>query len=95
MFDPSTHFKEHESGLLIQHKQAIPQEFLDECADWRKAHTRVSKTKEYLKVAEIPVIFVHKWLQEGFNIYQEPLKKIITKLKSEGLDGFLTTEKNV
>lgn len=95
MFDPRTNLADHEGSLLIQHKQAIPQEFIDECSDWRKAESRVSKTKEYLKVAEIPVIFVHKWLQEGFNIYQEPTKAIIKKLKQEGLDAFLTTEKTI
>lgn len=95
MIDPQTSIREHEDGLLIENRQVITQEFIDECADWRKAHGRMTRSKEYHKVADIPVIFVHKWLQEGFNIYQEPLKEVVKKLKREGLDGFLTTEKNV
>lgn len=95
MQEPRTSLHDHEEGLLVNHKQEITQEFIDECADWRKAHGRMTRSKEYHKVADIPVIFVHKWLQEGFNIYQEPLKEVVKKLKREGLDGFLTTEKRV
>lgn len=95
MIDPLSSFQETEEGLLVSHKQEIPQTFIDECSDWRKAQGRMSRTKEHHKVADIPVIFVHKWLQEGFNIYQEPLTAIVKKLKREGLDHFLTTEKRV
>ena len=50
-----------------------------------------------MRVASIPTVIVEKWMKEGFNIFDQNVdgKDIIKRLKAEGLDAFLTTEKSI
>lgn len=95
MKDVKTHVSEDVDGFILKNVQEIPQEYLDELCDYRKAQTKMSRTREYHRVAAIPTIFVVKWLQEGFDVFREPVKAVVRRLKQEGLDAFLTTEKSV
>lgn len=81
-------------GVYIQTYQEIPKEFLDELAEHRKASSE-RRTQNFERVASVPAIFVKKWLDEGFNIYREPVKAVVRRLKQQGLDGFLTTERSM
>ena len=85
---------EHADGTYLQTYQDIPQEFLDDLNERRKASAQ-RRHGEFERVASIPAIFVTQWLQEGFNIYRETNKAIVKRLKEQGLDGFLTTEKSM
>jgi hypothetical protein len=38
---------------------------------------------------------VEKWISEGYDFWNEPVSKIVAKLKNEGLEYFLTTAKSV
>jgi hypothetical protein len=92
--DLKVDFDENPDGLIIQKSQNITQEYLDSL----KAHRFESKHRpsgDYLRVASIPVVVIEKWMREGFDFYNEPASKIVAKLKSDGLDGFLTTDKQV
>ena len=50
-----------------------------------------------MRVASIPTVIVEKWMKEGFNIFDQNVdgKDIIKRLKAEGLEAFLTTEKSI
>lgn len=87
-------FDENVDGLVIQKSQNIPQEYLDSLKDQR-FESRHRPAGDYMRVASIPVVVIEKWMKEGFDFYNEPASKIVAKLKSEGLDGFLTTDKAV
>lgn len=84
---------ENADGLFVKKNQIISDDFLTMTKDDR--FDSKERAKEYHRVASIPVVVVEKWLKEGFDIYREPLKAIIKKLKQENLDAFLTSNKSV
>jgi hypothetical protein len=86
--------KENVDGLLIKKEQYIPDDFLDANKDDRfeSTHTRA---KEYHRFASIPVVVVEQWLKEGFDVYREPAKEIIKRLKQQNLQAFLTSNKSI
>jgi hypothetical protein len=88
-----TDFVEDSQGLVLATSQDIPQSWADHIAEIRKASWEARKRTEHVHVASIPTIFVHKWLREGFDAYAAPIREVVARLRNEGLDGFLTTEK--
>lgn len=66
--------------------QEIPDSFLQRLRD---TEDNRRPGAEYSLAASIPVIFVEKWLREGFDIYREPLKAIEARCRREGLEKFL------
>ncbi|MCX7369857.1 MAG: hypothetical protein NTX90_13375 [Alphaproteobacteria bacterium] len=66
--------------------QDIPDSFLQRLRD---TEDNKRPGAEYSLAASIPVIFVEKWLREGFDIYREPLKAIEARCRREGLEKFL------
>lgn len=91
---------EHEAALIesvgeraIMRVQHIPQEFLDGLRDCRNASSAAAG--ETHRVASIPCALVEKWQREGFDVFREPIRAIVARLKAEGYDFFLTTNKAV
>ncbi len=66
--------------------QEIPDQFLTRLRD---IEDNKRPGADYSLAASIPVIFVEKWMREGFNVFQAPLKDIEARLKKEGLEAFL------
>jgi hypothetical protein len=83
-------------GLYNKRSQEIPQSFLDSLREQRINSTNQVEG-DYMRVASIPTVIVEKWMREGFNIFDQNVdgKDIIKRLKAEGLDAFLTTEKSI
>jgi hypothetical protein len=51
-----------------------------------------------MRVASIPTVVVEKWRREGFDIMSDRNitgAEIVSRLKAENLDGFLTTDKSI
>lgn len=92
--DLKVDFDENQDGLIIQKSQNITQEYLDSLKEHRFESKR-RPSGDYLRVASIPVVVIEKWMREGFDFYNEPASKIVAKLKADGLDGLLTTDKQV
>ena len=79
-------------GLFIKREQDIPSDLL--------AHLRAEKDAsascpagEFHRVASIPVILVETWQRQGFDVFKEPAKAILARLRAEGVDAFITTTK--
>lgn len=81
-------------GLTVAHTQNIPASWTSWIAEERKASWENRNNTEMIRVASLPVVFVHQWLREGYNVYQEDVKTTVTRIKTLGLTDFLTTEKN-
>jgi hypothetical protein len=92
--DIAVGFDENSEGLVIQKAQEIPQEYIDSLKDQR-FESRSRPSGEYHRAASVPVVIVEKWLKEGYDIYNEPVRKTLAKLKAEGLDYFITTDKQL
>lgn len=81
-------------SAIITNTQAITPEFLkrqEEMRQWSK-HNRAG---DYHEVAAIPQILVDRWQKEGFDVFVEPARKIVAKLKRENFEYFLSTAKQV
>jgi hypothetical protein len=89
-----TGIQENAEGLIIEKAQYIDPVYLDSLKQQR-SESKHRKEGEYMRVASIPVAVIDKWLNEGFDFWNEPAKKILAKLKEEGLDYFITTDKQV
>lgn len=93
MHDSGHSFGENTEGLIIQTFQQIPQEFTDALKAERYENSQSRVKGEYHRVASIPVVVIDKWMREGFDFYQASAKQIITRLKLENLDDFITSDK--
>lgn len=80
--------------VAIQRTQLITDEFLQELADDR-AMSREKPQSEYVRVASIPTALVETWQRQGFDIFKEPVRATVARLKQEGLEYFLATERSV
>lgn len=78
--------------LGVQRFQEIPDSFVKDLRDLETTRSRFTRRPDSIKVASIPALFVAKWMNEGFNVYQEPLSEIRKKLVKEGLEAFLVKE---
>ena len=89
-------FHADSGGLYNKRTQKISQHFLDALKEQRNASTQ-QKEGDYMRVASIPTVIVEKWMKEGFNIFDQNVngKDIVKRLKAEGLDAFLTTNKSI
>lgn len=80
--------------FVIQNKQEITDDFLSATRDARNASTQ-GRMGDYHRFASIPTIIVEKWMREGFNVFEQPAKEIIARLKNEDLSAFLTSERSL
>ena len=85
-------FKENTDGLIIQTSQAIPDSFLKDLREER-FESKHRRANDYHRVASIPVAVVDKWIREGYDFHNAPIKDILIKLRSENLEAFITTDK--
>lgn len=93
LIDSGVVFDENTDGLVIQTYQEIPQEFIDSLKDERFENSRSRAKGEYHRVASIPVVVIDKWARGGFDFYTADVKDILARLKREGLDYFITSDK--
>jgi hypothetical protein len=84
---------ENVDGLFMKKDQYISDDFLTRNKDAR--FESKARAGEYHHFASIPVVVVEKWLKEGFDVYKEPAKAIIKRLKQENLEAFLTSNKSI
>jgi hypothetical protein len=80
--------------LVIEHKQEIPESFLDTLKAKRFA-SQGAPMGDFHHVASIPTVIYEEWLRQGYDAQKEPLAKTVAKLKAEHLDAFLTTDKRI
>jgi hypothetical protein len=92
--DINRSISENTDGHIIERVQHIPEGFLERLKAERDESTSVRET-EHQRVASIPTCLVEQWLREGYDFWNEPVSKIVAKLKAENLEYFLTTAKSV
>lgn len=81
-------------GLFIKKYQDIPKEFLDRNREMRDL-SAANTAGEYHQMASVPEAVVDAWLRQGFDVYRESTKSILARLKAEGLDYFITSNKRL
>lgn len=77
---------------FLRFDQPIPQTFLDDLADQRKA-SDAAPLGDFVKVASVPQAMVDQWLREGFDIFREPVSATVARLRAEDATAFLTSSR--
>lgn len=93
IIDSDVKYDEYTDGFVVETFQAIPQTFTDSLKQERFENSQNRTPDGYHRAASIPVVVIDKWMREGFNFYDESGPAIITRLKQENLDGFITSDK--
>ncbi|WP_120009100.1 hypothetical protein [Teichococcus vastitatis] len=97
LIDPEqTFFFEDDGTVAIKNTQRLDDQWLARLREEEMAMQN-QKLGEFVKLGEIPAIFVTKWLGEGFNIFDPNVKArdIQKRLKRGGLEAFMTTRKRL
>lgn len=92
--DVAWDIQEEQDAINIIRAQEIPEDFMG----WLRAEREASKHEkmgEIATLASIPAVLVVQWLNEGFDVFREPAREIIKRLKAQGFDGFLATDKRI
>lgn len=84
---------EHSDGFVVQTYQSIPNEYIDGLKQERFENSQQRTPDGMYRAASIPVSVIDKWMNEGFNFYEESGPAIIARLKLENLDSFITSDK--
>ena len=95
-FDEDTNldFKESGDSLLITKAQEIPDWWIQQLKEER-FQSKNAPTGNFHRAASIPKDLHEAWLLQGYDCTREPIRKTLAKLKSEGLDYFITTDKQL
>lgn len=88
------HDGDHDGRLVIQRTQEISQDFLDQLKAARNGSTE-RKIGDWHRAASIPTSVYETWLRQGYDAQKEPIAKTLAKLRLEGLDYFITTERKL
>jgi hypothetical protein len=94
LLDSYTEFDDTADGLLIKRAQEIPDDFISNLKK-QKVESANRREGNFMHVASIPVIIHEKWLKDGFDCTREPYKETLKRLRNEGLDAFIVTNKRV
>lgn len=97
LLDPDFAFEDSADGVIRKHTQHIDDRWLADIKAQRNASTE-QREGEFMRVASIPTVVIEKWMREGFDVISDRNitgKDIVKRLKAEGLDAFLTTEKSL
>jgi hypothetical protein len=91
---PSIH-EDRTDGLIIAKRQEIPDEFISQLRGM-KADSMGQREDNFMHVAAIPA-FVHElWLsRDNYDCTKEDIRTSVKKLRAEGLDDFIVTNKRV
>lgn len=93
-------FVDHRAGIVSQagdlavvRQQDIPEWFLESLKDARTASAQ--RMGETHRVCSVPAALVEKWQREGFDVMKEPARAIVRRLRAEGYEHFIATEKAI
>lgn len=93
LIDPEADLKFQAGSLAVVRTQDIPAWFLDSLKDARTASAQ--RAGETHRVASIPAALVETWQRQGFDVMKEPARAIVARLKAQGLEHFLATNKAI
>lgn len=96
LHDINEDFIQDGSSVTRKATQVIPDAHIQDLRDQKWSTHGLSRMGDQHRVASIPVAVHELWLKrDGFDLFKEPHKKVIAKLKQENLDDFITTKKRI
>jgi hypothetical protein len=77
----------------VKYTQEITDDFVQDIQD-RFTHAN-DPTDNFLFVGSVPAAIADRWMREGYNIYEEPIRKTLARLKAENFGKFVGTSKSI
>lgn len=84
-------FEAGDAGIV--RVQEIPDWFVDSLKDARSAST--ARAGETHRVCSVPAALVETWQRQGFDVMKEPARAIVKRLREQGFEHFIATQKAV
>jgi hypothetical protein len=89
------HIDDPAKGFLLERRQEIPDEFMS-MLKGIKADSTDQREGEFMHVAAVPEEVANLWLlRDNYDILKEDIRTTVKKLRAEGLDAFIVTNKRV
>ena len=79
--------------LGVQYTQTIPDHFTQDIQD--RFTGANDKTGEFLFVGSVPAAVADRWLREGYDVFREPIRNTLARLKAENMGKFVGTSKRI
>lgn len=80
--------------LVRVHTQRIDDDFLNGLREEKAAKAGL-RSKDWDKAVSVPTFVVDLWRRQGFDFFRMSVKETVAKLRADGLDAFVATEKSV
>lgn len=82
-------------GLFLTRTQEIPDDFMSMLRGIREDSTE-QRENNFMLCASVPEEVANLWLlRDNYDITKEDIRTTLKKLRAEGLDAFITTNKRV
>ncbi|MBR1173899.1 hypothetical protein JQ617_08035 [Bradyrhizobium sp. KB893862 SZCCT0404] len=80
--------------LGVEYSQEITDDFIQDIQDrFTGANDRIDGN--FLFVGSVPAAIADRWMREGYNVFEEPIRKSLARLKAENFGKFVATSKNI
>lgn len=79
--------------LGVKYTQEIPDHFIQDIKE--RSTGANDPTGNFLFVGSVPAAVADRWLREGYDVYREPVRKSLARLKAENMGAFVATSKRV
>jgi len=79
--------------LGVHYTQEIPDYFLQDIQD--RSTGANDATGDLLFVGSVPAAVADRWMREGYNVFEEPIRKTLAKLKAENFGKLVGTSKSI
>ena len=93
LIDTNVSLLESGDDLGVRYSQEIPDHFLTDIQD--RFTGANDKTGNFLFVGSVPAAVADRWMREGYNVYEEPVRNTLAKLKLENMGRFVGTSKRI
>lgn len=77
----------------MKYTQTIPDHFTQDIQD--RFTGAKEATGELLFVGSVPAAVADRWLREGYDVFKEPIRNTLARLKAENMGKFVGTSKRI
>lgn len=94
LLDSSVALQNSVGDRFLTYDQEIPDDFLKDLRDQR-IDSVGRREGDYMAVATVPVAVYALWMRQGHDPYRWSAKELLKKLRADGLDAFIQTNKSL
>lgn len=94
ILDSSVNYGETVGDGFLRYTQEVPDDFLKGLREDRDDSVR-RRAGDYMAVATVPTAVYALWMRQGHDPYRWSAKELLAKLRQDGLDAFIQTNKSL